>query len=567
MYAKFFGLNQDPFSIAPDPRFLFMSERHREALAHLLYGVGSGGGFVLLSGDIGTGKTTVCRCFLEQIPENCNVAYIFNPKLSVPELLRSICDEFHIALPLGATTAKDFIDPLNAFLLTGHAAGKNSLLIIDEAQNLSAEVLEQLRLLTNLETTERKLLQIVLIGQPQLRRMLARAELEQLAQRVIARFHLDALSAAETAHYIAHRLAVGGMTGASPFDSQALKRIQQLSRGVPRRINLLCGRALLGAYASGTAQVDRRMVNQAAAEVFGPDLKPDQPAGTGAARPSWRSRWSPTAAALAGLMAGVALLAAVMGGLLSPGANDQGTRDKVAALSLTPAPVKAASVTVSSANRTVPHTPLLDRNDFNALVSASPFTQNQAWQTLGQAWGLTLDGSDACKAALQQGAACFSSRQTPVSLIRELDRPGILTLVGNDTRNAYAVLTGLTGDSATLRLGTQTLTVSLAALADTWRGDFATLRRVPAGYVDRTINGQTGPALAWLAAELDRLSGTTTPAGKGSTTDQEALVRTRVYAFQVAHGLPPDGQAGPMTLMQLNRATGIREPSLTTRSP
>ncbi|MES2946577.1 MAG: AAA family ATPase, partial [Pseudomonadota bacterium] len=272
MYAKFFGLNQDPFSIAPDPRYLFMSERHREALAHLLYGLGGGGGFVLLSGEIGTGKTTVCRCFLEQIPGNCNVAYIFNPKLSVIELLRSICDEFHIPLPATAASAKDFTDPLNAFLLAGHAAGKNNVLIIDEAQNLSADVLEQLRLLTNLETSERKLLQIVLIGQPELRRMLARPELEQLAQRVIARFHLDALSVQETSHYIAHRLAVAGMTGASPFDAKALARIHKLSRGVPRRINLLCGRALLGAYASGKAVVNSQTVDKAALEVFGPKL-------------------------------------------------------------------------------------------------------------------------------------------------------------------------------------------------------------------------------------------------------------------------------------------------------
>lgn len=228
MYASFFGLRHEPFSIAPDPRYLFMSERHREALAHLLYGLGGGGGFVLLTGEVGTGKTTVCRCFLEQMPADCNVAYIFNPKLTVAELLRSICDEFGVAhapaVP-GAETVKDCLDPLNAFLLQAHAAGRNNVLIIDEAQNLSADVLEQLRLLTNLETNERKLLQIVLIGQPELRTLLAQPALEQLAQRVIARFHLDALSQAETQHYIAHRLAVAGLAGPPPFDRRALRRI------------------------------------------------------------------------------------------------------------------------------------------------------------------------------------------------------------------------------------------------------------------------------------------------------------------------------------------------------
>src|SRR5213592_4718796 len=241
MYTQFFGLQHEPFSIAPDPRYQFMSERHREALAHLLYGVNGGGGFVLLSGEIGAGKTTVCRCFLEQIPRRCNVAYILNLKLTVNELLKSVCDEFGIPYQHqgpGVATVKDYIDPLNEFLLKTHAVGQNNVLIIDEAQNLSADVLEQLRLLTNLETSERKLLQIILIGQPELRAMLARPELEQLAQRVIARYHLGPLTQAETTQYVQHRLEAAGLTQAPPFDRRALKRIHEATRGVPRRINL-----------------------------------------------------------------------------------------------------------------------------------------------------------------------------------------------------------------------------------------------------------------------------------------------------------------------------------------
>ena len=271
MYAPFFGLQHPPFSIAPDPRYLFMSERHREALAHLLYGLDAGGGFVLLTGEIGTGKTTVCRCFLEQIPAHCNVAYIFNPKLTVPELLRSICDEFgvaHQAAAPGVETVKDCLDPLNAFLLQQHAAGRNNVLIIDEAQNLAPDVLEQLRLLTNLETSERKLLQIILIGQPELRARVAAPELEQLAQRVIARYHLGALSRDETRQYIAHRLAVAGLQGPLPFQRRALARVHALTGGVPRRINLLCDRALLGAYGAGLREVSQAMVRKAAREVF-----------------------------------------------------------------------------------------------------------------------------------------------------------------------------------------------------------------------------------------------------------------------------------------------------------
>ena len=215
MYKKFFGLKQEPFSIAPDPHYLFMSERHREALAHLLYGVKGGGGFVLLTGEIGAGKTTVCRCFLEQVPRRTNVAYIFNPRQTAEELLQSICEEFRIPrepVPAKLPTARDHVAALNEFLLRTHGVGQNNVLIIDEAQSLSAEVLEQLRLLTNLETNERKLLQIILIGQPELRDMLSRPELEQLAQRVIARYHLDALTARETRQYIQHRLGVAGLT-------------------------------------------------------------------------------------------------------------------------------------------------------------------------------------------------------------------------------------------------------------------------------------------------------------------------------------------------------------------
>ena len=271
LYAQYFGLHREPFSIAPDPRYLYMSERHREALAHLLYGVQGGGGFVLLTGEIGAGKTTVCRCFLEQVPGNVNIAYILNPRQSVEELLESICEEFRIptARLRGSGGVKPLVDALNQFLLQTHAMGQYSVLIIDEAQNLAPDVLEQLRLLTNLETAERKLLQIMLIGQPELRDMLERPELEQLAQRVIARYHLRALTEEDTKRYIRHRLEVAGLTRELPVTAEALALIHRTSRGVPRRINLLCDRALLGAYAKNHAAVDVEIVERAAREVFG----------------------------------------------------------------------------------------------------------------------------------------------------------------------------------------------------------------------------------------------------------------------------------------------------------
>ena len=315
LYGAWFGLKREPFSIAPDPRTLFMSERHREALAHLLYGVQGGGGFVLLTGEIGAGKTTVSRCFLEQVPEGCRVAYVFNPKQTVDELLWTVAQEFGLEGPGragsggGGGGSKALVDALNRYLLQVHAQGGQAVLVIDEAQALSVEVLEQLRLLTNLETSERKLLQIILIGQPELRAMVASPGLEQLAQRVIARYHLGPLSAPDTARYVQHRLAVAGLSGPLPFDAAALKRVHERSRGVPRRINLLCDRALLGAYATGRRSVDASIVERAAAEVDGEPL-PAETAWWGAAGSLRRTAW--LAAAGMVLTLGAAALASAL---------------------------------------------------------------------------------------------------------------------------------------------------------------------------------------------------------------------------------------------------------------
>lgn len=267
MYLEHHQLHESPFSIAPNPRYLFLSQRHQEALAHLVYGLNHEGGFVLLTGTIGAGKTTLCRRLLEQIPDHVDVAYIFNPKLSDIELLATICNEFGIEIPSDNTSIKRFVDGINTHLLKAHAAGRSNVLIIDEAQNLSLDVLEQMRLLTNLETDQRKLLQIILIGQPELATLLEHPSLAQLTQRVVARYHLEALAPHEVSAYIQHRLSISGNTE-DLIPAQLSVLIHRMTGGVPRLINLLCDRALLGTYTQGKKQVDRPALLQAAREVL-----------------------------------------------------------------------------------------------------------------------------------------------------------------------------------------------------------------------------------------------------------------------------------------------------------
>lgn len=269
MFLEHFQLREPPFSISPDPRFVFLSERHRDALAHLLYGVGQGssGGFVQLTGEVGTGKTTLCRLLLEQLPPNTRVALILNPMLSPIELLEAIGKELHIPLRGKQGHQKRLIDALNVYLLQAYAEGLRVVLIIDEAQNLSADALEQVRLLTNLETNTQKLLQIILLGQPELRDLLARRDLRQLSQRITARFHLTPLTEPETQQYLRHRYAIAGGPQ-FPFAADAIHALFLYSKGIPRLLNIIADRALLAAYVHENKVVDKKLVSLAASEIL-----------------------------------------------------------------------------------------------------------------------------------------------------------------------------------------------------------------------------------------------------------------------------------------------------------
>lgn len=608
LYAAHFGLERDPFSIAPDPHFLFMSERHREALAHLLFGLEAGGGLVVVTGDIGAGKTTVCRCFLEQLPAQCHAAYIFNPKLDALELLESICAEFGVVVLAphgGRPTLRDNIEALNRHLLTRHASGHNSVLIIDEAQNLAPDVLEQLRLLTNLETTERKLLQIILIGQPELRDLLARPDMEQLAQRVMARYHLGPLGDAETAHYVDFRLRVAGLTGPLPLAAKALRQLHKRTRGVPRRINVVAGRSLLMAYASHRHEVTPAMVDQAAAEVLG------TPLSAAHTRPAWLGRLGlggrpPLLALATGLLVvvGVASLAAWTG---RPQGTPAPRLDQTQATTQPALPLPGPSLAMAPApNPEQPDTP------HSALLPAHLWTSESAgWLALSrvaQAGGVPASEGQAAAAAAaarstaapgtaSESAAPTATTPTPTPtfasasatvahtctqlaheqrqvclrvtrmswpLLLQLQRPALLQLNrAAGGVSGWLMVVAATPQTATILTpdGTR-LVLSAAALAGHWRGEYASLWTLPVGLSPSGLApGATGPwptpwpepLRDWLAQRLPAQPALPQAAASTSATATPAMAALthRLQAFQMANGLTPDGKAGPLTLMLL----------------
>lgn len=530
MYNAHFGFSEPPFSIAPDPRYLYMSERHREALAHLLYGVESDGGFVLLTGEVGTGKTTVCRCLLEQLPEHCDVAFILNPKLTVPELLSTVCDEFGISYPPGTDSVKIFTDLINAFLLDAHAKGRKTVLIIDEAQNLSTDVLEQMRLLTNLETNQRKLLQIILLGQPELRDMLARTELRQLAQRIIARYHLDALSREETEAYVNHRIAVAGGRG-ELLPHSALNRLYQLSGGIPRLINVLADRALLGAYVQGKTRIDRKTLAKAATEVLGESRSAKTP---------HLAKW------LTGLLL-LSLAGAATYFLYPP----QGT---------VPAqPTHLPAAKTHPTQPTQPSTPLASI----MWPTGQPMdrSETQAFQAVFQLWGADWQesGNNApCVLAEAQRLRCFADR-SGLDALRRLNRPAVVKLYDPQGHPYFAALTKLDERSATLLLGTETHTVALETLVLAWRGDFTLLWRLPPDYQSSLHLGSRQPAVAWLDKLLAQYFHR--PLHAGTPFYDDAMVN-EVKRFQLSVGLQPDGKVGTSTWICLENVTAGGVPLL-----
>ncbi len=554
MYQQFFNISQKPFSSAPDPAFLYMSDGHREALAHLRYGLENEAGFVLLTGEVGAGKTTVCRCLLEQVPLDVNIAFILNPKLTPLELLASICDELDIGYSRGAG-GKELVDAINDFLLAAHARGQYTVLIIDEAQNLDFEVLEQIRMLTNLETNERKLLQIIMLGQPELQEKLADPQLKQLAQRISARHHLGPLNRAETMAYVRHRLTVAGLSP-EVFSAGSLKKLFSLSAGIPRLINMVCDRALLAAYTKGIHRVDTRLLTAAAAEVSGPHKK-----GRGGSR--LLSPWLVAVIMLVVCLAALALLlrhswlrqsaslvkpAAPSALELSKGGKNNKDDQDNAPLSF--------NLTYEAAE------PFLSAIEWRDM-EVSGRDKRTAMGDLLRLWGVngfSPAGKWGCQYAEKHGLRCWSA-VSGMAALRRLNRPVVLRLRGGQGGKSFVVLAADHGRWLDLRLADRQWRVSPADLAQHWQGFYVLIWRPPEGYGDSIRPGYRGPMVKWLAERLALIDGEEYNKQAEGAAYDSGLVR-RVRRLQFRYNLIPDGIVGKETIILLNTLTGAGGPEL-----
>jgi len=555
MYIEYFNLNEAPFSLTPDPRYLFMSDRHREGLAHLLYGVQQPCGFVQLTGEVGSGKTTLCRCLIHQLPVDTDVALILNPKLTAIELLATVCDELDISYPPETDSIKVLIDALNQRLLETHERNRRTLLIIDEAQNLKGEVLEQIRLLTNLETAQEKLLQIILLGQPELLTLLKRRNLRQLSQRITARYHLTPLSRGETHAYIRHRLAVAGRREPL-FTYRALNCVYRLSGGIPRIINIICDRALLGAYARDKRVIDAFVIRKAARETREHVLI------------SSRLRFAlPLTIAIFVLAAVVFFLnSSVRPTLIKKYEMETVSREyspeaTISALSPPPGDTAkrnnaqgVADVLGSRDDSTLTDLPsTMERPLVLADVLFSvPAKDASSFADLFNLWGVTMpkrSQEPRCSQGIIPGYECL--RQFGGwAMLRRYDLPAILELRLPNGERRRAVLSCLGDETATLIIQGRPLDFSITEIAMLWDGAFMLLWKPP-NVLRNLSTGATGESVRWIQRALNRLDGRPESVVSGVFN---AELKQRVLDFQMKYSLIPDGIVGNETLVRLTHA-------------
>jgi general secretion pathway protein A len=533
MYTSFFGLQEKPFAITPDPRYLYLSERHAEALAHLLYGINEAGGFIQLTGEVGTGKTTVIRSLLEQLPGHAEVALILNPRITPGEFLLTICEELHLPVPADSrASTKALMDLLGHYLLEAHARGRRVVLIVDEAQNLSFETLEQVRLLTNLETATTKLLQIILIGQEELRSLLEQPDLRQLAQRITGRYHLSPLSRAESAGYVKHRMRVAGAT-AEAFTPAALREVHRLSNGIPRVINVISDRALLGAFTREEHRVGASFIRQAAAEVYGRPI----------AAP-WL-RWA-TAGAVVGALALVAFGAWSLFG--RDAAQQTAVPTPAVVATQLPTATKATPAIAAPTAVAAPATPAIDQL---LAQNANDTTTEAALARLFARWNISYapNRGRGCEQATAQGLECLFQKGSWAQL-QTLNRPAILTLTDDVGGTHQVLLVGLDDETATIELGNETRELPIAAISRYWFGDFLLLWRPPLAVAKSLGPGMRGAEVRWLRENLRAAQGL--PEAKPASNYYDEELTRLVQDFQRQHRLNADGVAGVQTQIVLD---------------
>lgn len=601
MYNEYFGFKEAPFSIAPDPRYLYMTTQHRDALAHLIYGLNSEGGCLLLTGEVGTGKTTICRCLLEQIPEQANVALVLNPKVNEIELLETICDELKISYPDSSNSLKIYTDRIYDFLIKSNQKNEKTVLIIDEAQNLDSKVLEQLRLLTNLETNQRKLLQIIILGQPELLDILAKTEMRQLAQRITARFHLQPLNKQEVKAYINHRLAVAGQN-IQLFPENSIKLLYKLSKGVPRLINVICDRALLGAYVENQYTVNPSIIKKAATEVFGELKNVEQ-------QQKNKQRLYPVAVFLSFLILSFVLVSYIINntentgnspqasivsdtkkeqpstdsdtnsGITVPTSLDDLSTEKIAIGQISETQDGATKNIILHANsdstETVDTTETrptsdsstttidIEYDNIDEILDDSANNPVSAYQALFKTWNLEYNNktsATACQQATAHSLSCLYKHGNLNSL-KTHNRPAVLTLTNNQGANRYITITSIDNNLATISSNNKSYTVKLGELDQYWYGQFVLLWQKPEYYSSVITPGNSGNIVTWLNTQLLTIN-KTQPTGFVSTYNRQLI--KKVKAFQLQQGLTADGMVGPVTIIHLNTRSGIKSPSLLT---
>ncbi len=553
MYLRYFGLNEAPFSITPDPAFVFLSPRHRDALAHLMYGIGKGGsgGFVQLTGEVGTGKTTLCRCLLEQIPEGTRIALLLNPLVTPRELLAAVSEELGIDISGSIDSTRLLVDGLNRYLLEAHERGERVVVVIDEAQNPSPEALEQVRLLTNLETSKEKLLQIVLLGQPELRELLQRRNLRQLAQRITARYHLSPLGPKDTHLYIRHRMQVAGAQR-NPFRRSAMNALYQRSQGIPRLINIIADRSLVAAFAKERMDVTAAMVHEAANEVQLGE------------RQVKRIRWPWLVAGVA--VAAVAVLAiATIGDIRFP-ADSSGIPETVTPQTVVRKQTQEAviqqqvprAVTLSPAEPELIEEPVQTEAEIEAVLDQDWIGshQNLVWQGLAEIWrdpGAAFSIEAACNGDDSRGYACLRD-QGSWSKIKRLGLPVVLIL--QEQPPSYLLLQGI--DEKRLLVGTadRFITVSKDVVESQWLGAYLVVWPQAASWPMEVSRGDNGSAVSTIIEMATRVDVPYHGDPVFDTTFEEWL-----KGFQIRNGLQADGIVGRNTLLYLMTAS-IDEPQL-----